>query len=57
MIKGIPERNPAGQLGDLSVHLCFICILHLCNEHGLAVTGVKSLDSLTVMNVPDEMYD
>ena len=38
----------AGRLEDLSVHLAFICVLHLANEHGLAVTGVASLDAMTV---------
>ena len=40
------------RLEDLSVHLCFICVLHLANEHGLAVAGVTGLDRLLVSNVP-----
>jgi condensin complex subunit 2 len=38
----------AGRLEDLSVHLAFICVLHLANEHGLAVRGVATLDAMTV---------
>ncbi len=38
----------AGRLEDLSVHLAFICVLHLANEHGLAVTGVSTLDQMDI---------
>eukprot|EP00854_Cymbomonas_tetramitiformis_P002543 gene2543-3295_t len=37
---------------DLSVHLCFICMLHLANENGLAITGAPSLEDMQVFNVP-----
>ena len=33
---------------DLSVHLCFICLLHLANEHGLALSNHGRLDELSV---------
>jgi condensin complex subunit 2 len=48
----VPEHNPAGRLEDLSVHLCFICVLHLANEHGLVIKGVPELDRLEISNVP-----
>ena len=48
----VPADNHAGRLEDLSVHLCFICVLHLANEHGLVVKGVDSLDGLLISNVP-----
>ncbi len=48
----MPEHNPAGRLEDLSVHLCFICVLHLANEHGLVIKGVPELDRLEISNVP-----
>ncbi|BDA50103.1 Condensin complex subunit 2 [Coccomyxa sp. Obi] len=35
---------------DLSVHVCFICMLHLANEHTLCITGAPSLDYLAVRN-------
>ena len=38
-------------LRDLSVHVCFICLLHLANESSLRITGVPSLDKLTAGNV------
>ena len=48
----VPHENNVGRLEDLSVHLCFICVLHLANEHGLAINGFPQLDRLTVSNVP-----
>ncbi|GAX76043.1 hypothetical protein CEUSTIGMA_g3486.t1 [Chlamydomonas eustigma] len=35
---------------DLSVHLCFICLLHLANEHGLHLSNHGQLNTLTVSN-------
>lgn len=52
VIACLPENGPAGRLSDLSVHLCFICLLHLANEHGLKITDAPSLDSLCVSNLP-----
>jgi condensin complex subunit 2 len=34
------------------VHLCFICVLHLANEHGLVIQPVPDLDRLLISNVP-----
>jgi len=48
LIADVPPVSAAGRSGDLSVHLCFICLLHLANEHGLAVKGSKALDHLVV---------
>jgi condensin complex subunit 2 len=48
----VPASNPAGRLEDLSVHLCFICVLHLANEHGLVIKSVPELNSLLISNVP-----
>lgn len=33
---------------DISPHLCFICLLHLANEHGLSLHGCTTLDELTI---------
>ncbi|EFN54475.1 hypothetical protein CHLNCDRAFT_135132 [Chlorella variabilis] len=52
VLSTVPERNAAGRLEDLSVHLCFICVLHLANEHGLVVRSVPQLDQLLISNVP-----
>lgn len=48
LIADVPPFSAAGRAEDLSVHLCFICLLHLANEHGLAVQGTESLDRLIV---------
>lgn len=48
----VPEQNRAGALPDLSVHLCFICLLHLANENGLQIQGSSSLDELVIGNLP-----
>ncbi|XP_059661098.1 condensin complex subunit 2 [Cornus florida] len=33
---------------DISPHLCFICLLHLANEHGLSIRGCANLDDLSI---------
>ena len=52
VLSTVPEENHAGRLEDLSVHLCFICVLHLANEHGLVIEGVQELNQLIISNVP-----
>ena len=49
---GMSQDNGAVAFGDLSIHLCFICVLHLANENGLAISGVPTLDCMLVSNVP-----
>ena len=48
LIADVPSFGAAGRAEDPSVHLCFICLLHLANEHGLAISGTESLDHLVV---------
>jgi Condensin complex subunit 2 len=48
VIASLDDDSGAGQLADLSVHLCFICLLHLANEHGLVVTDSADLRQLTI---------
>lgn len=57
VLQGIPELSAAGQAEDLSVHLCFICALHLCNEHSLSLSdgreaGVPDLSTLRISDIP-----
>ncbi|KAL8153041.1 hypothetical protein V2J09_010801 [Rumex salicifolius] len=42
------ECRAASTLQDISPHLCFICLLHLANEHGLRICGSTTMDDLTV---------
>uniref|UniRef100_A0A7C9D784 Condensin complex subunit 2 n=1 Tax=Opuntia streptacantha TaxID=393608 RepID=A0A7C9D784_OPUST len=45
----LPEDCPAAAThDDISPHLCFICILHLANEHGLTIRGYPNLDDLSI---------
>lgn len=34
---------------DLSTSFCFICLLHLCNEHGLMIQNIESFKDLIVI--------
>ena len=58
IIGGLPRGSPAGRVEDLSVALCFICVLHLCNEHGLALDDGRfadrgqDLETLMISRVP-----
>jgi regulator of replication initiation timing len=52
VLSSLSADNSVDNLADLSVHLCFICTLHLANEHGLSVTGVPTLDAMSIGNVP-----
>ena len=54
LVATLSPTNPAGHLDDISVHLCFICLLHLANEHGLRVTGAPTLDTLLISCLGDE---
>ncbi|KAK9074066.1 hypothetical protein SSX86_006663 [Deinandra increscens subsp. villosa] len=43
------KTRPAAALTeDISPHLCFICLLHLANEHGLSINGSPNLDDLSI---------
>lgn len=45
----LPEDCPAAATpDDISPHLCFICILHLANEHGLTIQGCSNLDDFSI---------
>jgi hypothetical protein len=48
VLEGVPEKSGAGQLSDLSVHMCFICLLHLANEKGLVIKSQPDLRTLTI---------
>ncbi|KAM7492361.1 hypothetical protein LguiA_035282 [Lonicera macranthoides] len=39
----------AASLDEISPHLCFICLLHLANEHGLSIHGCSNLDDLSIL--------
>nr|XP_043628578.1 condensin complex subunit 2-like [Erigeron canadensis] len=43
------KRPAAASIDDISPHLCFICLLHLANEHGLSIHGSPDLDDLRIL--------
>lgn len=51
VIVSVPEQSAAGSLEDVSVHMCFICLLHLANEKGLVIRAKEDLKTLTISNV------
>ncbi|KAL3652634.1 hypothetical protein CASFOL_002315 [Castilleja foliolosa] len=49
VLSSFPDGCTASaSLNDISPHLCFICLLHLANEHGLRIIGCPSLDDLSI---------
>uniref|UniRef100_F6HER1 Condensin complex subunit 2 n=1 Tax=Vitis vinifera TaxID=29760 RepID=F6HER1_VITVI len=51
ILSTFPDDCPAAKLQDISPHLCFICLLHLVNEHCLNMHGCPNLDDL-IMQFP-----
>ena len=51
LLRNFPRSCTAAPIEDISVHLCFICMLHLANEHNLAIVGCDEMNELQVMNV------
>ena len=45
----VPARMPEGAMPEVSIHLAFICALHLANEHELKITDDK--ESLDVLHI------
>lgn len=43
------SQGAGARTGDVSVHLCFICMLHLANEHGLHILGTPGMDTMSVV--------
>ncbi|GAB2274927.1 hypothetical protein Dimus_009696 [Dionaea muscipula] len=49
VLAGFPSDCTAASVVEhVSPHLCFICLLHLANEHGLSLHGSATLDDLAV---------
>ena len=55
ILREFPIDNPAGHVEDISVHMAFICALHLANEHGLVINSVPTMDDMCISNVPCEV--
>ncbi|CAM6087382.1 unnamed protein product [Calypogeia fissa] len=48
VLQHFPEDCPAAAPEDISVHLCFICLLHLANEHCLRIDDCSTMDDLRI---------
>ncbi|XP_022727928.1 condensin complex subunit 2-like [Durio zibethinus] len=46
------DCKAAATIDDISPHLCFICLLHLANEHGLSILGCPNMDDLGIKLPP-----
>ncbi|XVF81600.1 hypothetical protein PTKIN_Ptkin15bG0168200 [Pterospermum kingtungense] len=42
------DCKAAATIEEISPHLCFICLLHLANEHGLRILGCPNMDDLDI---------
>ncbi|CAK9249883.1 unnamed protein product [Sphagnum jensenii] len=47
----LPEDCPAAAQEDISVHICFLCLLHLANEHNLCIKDCSTIDDLRIFQV------
>lgn len=48
LVTDIAKMYPVEQKKDLSTSFCFICLLHLANEHSLTIENNEALDDLKV---------
>jgi condensin complex subunit 2 len=48
LVNDITRMYPKEQKKDLSTSFCFICLLHLANEHSLTIENNEALDDLQV---------
>ncbi|CAI7813104.1 unnamed protein product [Closterium sp. NIES-53] len=48
VLHNFPANCRAAALSDISVHLCFICVLHLANEHDLRLHASEDMNQLDV---------
>lgn len=48
IIQGISKMYSDDTLKDISTSFCFICLLHLANEHGLQITHTENYNDLIV---------
>ncbi|XP_077210329.1 condensin complex subunit [Tasmannia lanceolata] len=53
ILRTFPDDCKAAAPKDISTHLCFICLLHLANEHGLTIHDCATLDELYIHIPPN----
>ena len=54
LVTDIGRLYPTEQRKDLSTSFCFICLLHLANEHGLTIENTETLTDLRVTGYDTE---
>ncbi|KAJ9061493.1 hypothetical protein DSO57_1020073 [Entomophthora muscae] len=48
VVKGLSSLYPKKKFNDLSVPFCFICLLHLANEHNLEIQSNSDMNELLI---------
>ncbi|OMO89253.1 Condensin complex subunit 2/barren [Corchorus capsularis] len=48
------DCRAAATIEEISPHLCFICLLHLANEHGLSIHGYPDMEDLSIKLPPND---
>lgn len=54
ILQSFPNDCTAAAPEDISVHLCFICLLHLANEHCLRIDDCSTMDDLRIFYAKDD---
>ncbi|CAN6445668.1 unnamed protein product [Victoria cruziana] len=55
VLSRLPENCSAAAAKDISPHLCFICLLHLANEHCLSIQHSPNFDELFIRMPPGSL--
>lgn len=48
VVKGLSNLYPKKKFNDLSIPFCFICLLHLANEHNLEIQSSSDMNELLI---------
>ena len=48
VMNGLQQVYPIQAMADISTSFCFICLLHLANEKGLALCNKEGLQDLSI---------
>lgn len=51
VLRKVKTMYTSEQVKELSTSFCFICILHLANEHGLTIEGNETNDNLEIIGI------
>lgn len=51
VLRKVKTMYTSEQVKELSTSFCFICVLHLANEHGLTIEGNETNDNLEIIGI------